>query len=97
MQKSRKEWLMPEFESKDGRELLYASFAERYGFNEGEREVLRLFMLFGFEDNEIARIMHISSGELNNYLNCMLGKTRSHTLRELQALFIRYILQKLPA
>ncbi|RED54696.1 hypothetical protein [Cohnella lupini] len=72
-------------------------FGERYGFTLKEREVFRLMMLFGLGDEDIRGIMQISYEELDNLFACMTGKTRTNSGRELQALFLRYILQKLPA
>ncbi|MFC5406400.1 helix-turn-helix transcriptional regulator [Cohnella soli] len=72
----------------------YIEFAERYGFNDREKEVLRLFMLFGLSDEEIVRVMGIKSNDLRNYMNCMLGKSRTSSPRELLALFVRYLIQQ---
>lgn len=72
-------------------------FGERYGFSAYEKEVLRLYMLFGLEDEEIRTVMQLSERELKMHIDCMTGKTRSNTMRELQALFLRYLLQKLPS
>ncbi|MCD9021857.1 helix-turn-helix transcriptional regulator [Cohnella silvisoli] len=71
-------------------------FGDRYDFTPSEKDVLRLHALFGFQDEEIITIMRISTPILENLLTCMMGKTRTHSIRELQALFIRYLLQKLP-
>jgi DNA-binding NarL/FixJ family response regulator len=75
----------------------FEMFGERYGFTPSEKEVLRLHALLGYQDEKIMTAMQISPITLDNRLSCMLGKTRTHSVRELQALFIRYILQKLPA
>lgn len=76
---------------------IYDAFGDRYDFTGSEKEVLRLYLLFGFEDKEIAKIMQCSVRELEGRLRCLLGKTRTNSMRELQALFIRFVLQKLPA
>jgi hypothetical protein len=75
----------------------YDQFGERYGFTQAEKEVMRLYMLFGLEDGEIMKVMQISRQELEVCLRCMTGKTRTDTMREMQALFVRYIVQKLPS
>ncbi|WP_239614563.1 helix-turn-helix transcriptional regulator [Cohnella mopanensis] len=72
-------------------------FGERYGFTQGEKEVMRLYMLFGLEDREIMKVMQIAEHELEVYLRCLTGKTRTNTMREMQALFLRYLIQKLPS
>ncbi|TFE22582.1 hypothetical protein [Cohnella luojiensis] len=72
-------------------------FGDRYDFTESEREVLKLALLFGLEDGDILTTMQIQSATLDNHLICMLGKTRTNSTRELQALFLRYVMQKLPA
>lgn len=95
MQRSTKERLGQEGDVSEKKQL-YLRFAERYGYNPEETEAMRLCMLFGFGDDEIAKIMKITSDELEVLQICMLGKTRTNTVRELQALFIRYIMQKLP-
>ncbi|TVY02214.1 hypothetical protein [Cohnella terricola] len=72
------------------------AFGDRYHFTASEKEVMRLGMLIGLNDEEIISVMRISTRTLNNLIACMIGKTRTHSLREIQALFLRYILQKLP-
>ncbi len=76
---------------------LHEIFGDRYGFTLKERDAFRMAMLFGLDDEEIGRIMRISLEELDALFACMTGKTRTNSSRELQALFLRYILQKLPA
>lgn len=76
---------------------IYERFGDRYDFNESEREVLRLSLLFGIEDEEILTIMQIQPATLDNHFTCMLGKSRTSSTRELHALFLRYVMQKLPA
>jgi len=72
------------------------AFGDRYDFTASEKEVMRLCMLIGLNDEEIVSFMRISTRTLDNLIACMIGKTRTQSLREVQALFIRYILQKLP-
>jgi len=94
--KNRTEWKVIRSDGTRTQQL-FEMFGDRYDYTMGEKEVFRLSMLFGLEDNEIITIMQISANQLDNYFTCMLGKSRTNTIRELQALFLRYLLNKLPA
>jgi DNA-binding NarL/FixJ family response regulator len=72
-------------------------FGERYDLTPRECEVMRLLVLFGFENEEIIKILKLTDQTLDNYVSCILGKSRTNSIREFQALFIRYLMQKLPA
>jgi len=74
-------------------------FGERYGFTDAEKEALRLGILIGLENEEIAVYMKVPEEKLEGYQACMAGKTRTRSVRELQALFLRYVMKerRLPA
>ena len=76
---------------------LFDLFGDRYDLTESEKELLRLLLLFGFEDLETMTIMQLTELQLNNHYSCIWGKTRTNTVREVQALFLRFTLHRLPA
>lgn len=74
--------------------LAVHKFGERYGLTAREREVLRALVLFGLHNDEIAEMFHIALKTVKNHLACVMAKTRTHSSRELQALFLRYMLHQ---
>lgn len=76
---------------------LFDMFGDRYDLTESEKELLRLLVLFGFEDSEIRTVMQLTEQQLNNHYAVIWGKTRTNTPREVQALFLRFTLHRLPA
>jgi len=82
----------------DGRSVrLCEEFGDRYGFTAGEKITLRMCLLYGLSDEEIVQYADMEPEALDNRLACMMGKTRTRSARELQALFLRYMLHKFPA
>jgi len=79
---------------RDGYARLCAEFGERYGFTAEEKETMRLGILYGLEDGEISKYMKVAPETLKIYQACMTGKTRTRSVRELQALFLRYALHR---
>ena len=75
---------------------LCEEFGERYGFTAGERTMLKLCLLYGMSDEEIALYTKEEPEVLATRLACMTAKTRTRSPRELQALFLRYMLNRLP-
>lgn len=75
---------------------LCEEFGERYGFTAGETTTLKLCLLYGLSDEEIVLYAKTEPDSLQTRLNCMIAKTRTRSSRELQALFLRYILIRLP-
>ncbi|MFC4597852.1 hypothetical protein [Cohnella hongkongensis] len=71
------------------------AFGERYGLTEEEAAALKLCLLYGLSDEEIAGHLKIEPTVLANRFACMLGKTRARSLRELQALFFRFLMNRL--
>ncbi|MFC5700103.1 response regulator transcription factor [Cohnella faecalis] len=69
-------------------------FGVRYGMTPRERDVLRLLILYGFKNDDMAGILHIAVKTIKNHLACMMGKTRTRSSRELQALFLRFMIQQ---
>jgi len=76
---------------------LCEEFGTRYGFDAEEASTLKLCLMYGLEDGEIASYMKITPEGLETRLESMIGKTRTRSVRELQALFLRFILIRLPA
>ncbi|OXS60902.1 hypothetical protein B1A99_05040 [Cohnella sp. CIP 111063] len=76
---------------------LCEEFGERYGFTAGETTAFKLCLLYGLSDEEIVMYAKMEPEALSDRLACMMGKTRTRTSRELQALFLRYMLNRLPA
>jgi len=75
---------------------LCEEFGDRYGFTACETTTLKLCLLYGLSDEEIVLYTKTEPKQLRARLDCIMGKTRTHTSRELQALFLRYMLHRLP-
>lgn len=75
---------------------LFDLFGQRYDFTDNEMEILRLLMLFGFDDSEIKTIMQLTELQMSNHLSIIMGKSRTNSIREVQALFLRFSLHRLP-
>lgn len=74
--------------------LAVVKFGERYGLTARETELLRALVLFGLRNEEIGAMFHIALKTVKNHMACMMGKTRTHSSRELQALFLRFVLNQ---
>jgi len=74
--------------------LAVSKFGERYGLTARETEVLRALVLFGLHNEELGAMFHIALKTVKNHMACLMGKTRTHSSRELQALFLRFILNQ---
>jgi DNA-binding CsgD family transcriptional regulator len=70
-----------------------ASFGEKYKLTPREREVVQLLVVFGFRNDDLSRILYISSKTVKNHLACLMQKTNTRSSRELQALFLRTVLE----
>lgn len=69
-------------------------FADRYGLTPRETELMRALVLLGLRNEEIGAMFHIAVKTVKNHIACMMGKTRTHSSRELQALFLRFVLHQ---
>ncbi|MFC5528283.1 response regulator transcription factor [Cohnella yongneupensis] len=74
--------------------LAVNKFGERYGLTARETELFRALVLFGLRNEEIGAMFHIAPKTVKNHMTCMMGKTRTHSSRELQALFLRFVLNQ---
>ncbi|WP_027084449.1 LuxR C-terminal-related transcriptional regulator [Cohnella panacarvi] len=74
--------------------LAVSKFGDRYGLTARETELLRALVLFGLRNEEMGAMFHIAQKTVKNHMACMMGKTRTRSSRELQALFLRYILNR---
>ncbi|BBI33755.1 helix-turn-helix transcriptional regulator [Cohnella abietis] len=93
MLEQRTEWQVKSITDSKSNHIIEA-FGDRYGLTSMETEVLRLLVLFGFEDEEIITIIQCSPDTLDNLLSVLMLKSRTHSTRELQALFLRYVMQQ---
>jgi DNA-binding NarL/FixJ family response regulator len=73
---------------------MIAEFGAGYSLTPREREVFRLLILFGFRNDDMGSVLHISTKTLKNHMACMMNKTKTRSSRELQALFLQFILQR---
>ena len=78
----------------DSSDPFVLGFAERYGLTPRETELMRALVLLGLRNEEIGAMFHIAVKTVKNHIACMMGKTRTHSSRELQALFLRYVLHQ---
>lgn len=69
-------------------------FGQRYGLTARETELMRALVLLGLRNEEIGAMFHIALKTVKNHIACMMGKTRTHSSRELQALFLRFVLHQ---
>ncbi|KIL35670.1 hypothetical protein SD71_12285 [Cohnella kolymensis] len=69
-------------------------FGAGYRMTPREKEVFRLLILFGFRNDDMGSVLHISTKTLKNHMACMMNKTKTRSSRELQALFLQFMLQR---
>jgi DNA-binding NarL/FixJ family response regulator len=74
---------------------IFASFAKKYKLTPRESQVMRILVLEGLRNDEIAAQMHISPKTLKNHLACMMKKTKTGSSRSLQALFFNFAMRML--
>lgn len=74
---------------------LFMSFAKNYRLTPRETQVMRILVIEGMRNDDIAAQMHISPKTLKNHLACMMKKTNTYSSRSLQALFFNFVLRSL--
>ncbi|MBO9598933.1 MAG: hypothetical protein J7559_14090 [Cohnella sp.] len=74
--------------------LAVSKFGDRYGLTTRETELLRALVLFGLRNEEMGAMFHIALKTVKNHMACVMGKTRTRSSRELQALFLRFVLHQ---
>ncbi|MBB6730280.1 helix-turn-helix transcriptional regulator [Cohnella sp. CBP 2801] len=74
---------------------IFQSFAKRHGLTPRETQVLRLLVIGGLRNDELAKELHISPKTLKNHLACMMKKTNTGSSRTLQAMFFNHTIKML--
>lgn len=74
---------------------VFQSFAKRYKLTPRETQVMRILVLEGLRNDEIAAVLHISPKTLKNHIACMMKKTDTVSSRGLQALFFNFAMKML--
>ena len=74
---------------------IFQSFAKRHGLTPRETQVLRLLIVGGHRNDELAEELRISPKTLKNHLACMMKKTSTGSSRTLQALFFNHTVKML--
>ncbi|BFT70685.1 hypothetical protein PAENIP36_21270 [Paenibacillus sp. P36] len=67
----------------------FNTFKERFCLTRRENEVLRLLTVCGGNNRELSEQLHIAEKTLKNHIANIKFKTRTHSIRELQALVYR--------
>ncbi|THF79480.1 response regulator transcription factor [Cohnella fermenti] len=74
---------------------LFLSFAKHHKLTPRETQVMRILVVEGMRNDDMAAQMHISPKTLKNHLACMMKKTNTYSSRSLQAMFFNYVLRTL--
>ncbi|MDR6549077.1 helix-turn-helix transcriptional regulator [Paenibacillus qinlingensis] len=67
----------------------FNTFKERFCLTPREIEVLSLLIVCGNNNRELGEQLHITEKTLNNHITKIKFKTRTHSIRELQAFIYR--------
>jgi DNA-binding CsgD family transcriptional regulator len=73
------------------------SFSDNNGLTPREREVLRILLFLGLRNDDLSSVLFISSKTVKHHLASTMEKTRTRSSRELQALFLRFVMMGTPA
>lgn len=74
---------------------IFQSFAKKHRLTPRETQVMRVLVIDGLRNDEIAAILHISPKTLKNHIACMMKKTDTVSSRGLQAMFFNFAMKML--
>jgi DNA-binding CsgD family transcriptional regulator len=73
-------------------EPLFQLFGDQNRLTAREREVMRTLMLLGLRNDDLSSMLYISPKTVKHHLASMMDKTGTRSSRDLQAMFLRFVL-----
>lgn len=75
---------------------VFQSFAKKYKLTARETSILRVLVLKGLRNEELASHINISPKTLKNHISNIMKKTNSISSRGIQALFFTFLIEIAP-